>query len=359
MKVLVIDDDKRIRDLFKIHLEFEYNLFCDEETNGEDGIEAIRSKDYDLVICDHHMPPKSGIDVLKYVSSLETKPVMVMLTACNEKELYMESINANVFRFIEKIQFDGDKLSELIKEYFEEVKRKNKDHALKNLGESTSMLMHEVNNPLSVISLRTEILKRQTEDGAEVNLEKMHKGLDSIVGSCQKISSIIEDQRFRLQNNKLNTEDKIHFPLKRIYIELKDYIELKEFDSEVIFNIDCFNSDQEIYFNPNKLYQIVVNLVNNSYDAISDLDEKWIVFSIRNIKEDDRIEINCIDSGGGIPSNIQNRLFSKLYTKKKKLKGQGLGLAICKEIMNSYNGDLVFNDSLDNTCFSLKIPNTK
>ena len=76
-------------------------------------------------------------------------------------------------------------------------------------------------------------------------------------------------------------------------------------------------------------------------------------------EEDDRIEINCIDSGGGIPSNIQNQLFSKLYTKKKKLKGQGLGLAICKEIMNSYNGDLVFNDSLDNTCFSLKIPNTK
>ena len=101
LKILVIDDEKSIRNTLKDILGFEgYHVEIAE--NGMIGIEMVRSVDYDIILCDIKMPDMDGIEVLEHIMHLKPESTIVMISGHGTIDTAVEAIKKGAFDFIEK-----------------------------------------------------------------------------------------------------------------------------------------------------------------------------------------------------------------------------------------------------------------
>ena len=103
-----------------------------------------------------------------------------------------------------------------------------------------------------------------------------------------------------------------------------------------------------------QLGQIIVNLINNAFDAVKDLPSPWISIQL---KEDlSKVILEVKDSGPGVPHDIVSKIFDPFFTTKDVGKGTGLGLSLCRSFAEQHGGTLVFDHSDQVSCFRLEIP---
>ena len=87
-----------------------------------------------------------------------------------------------------------------------------------------------------------------------------------------------------------------------------------------------------------QIQQVVLNLVRNAVEAMEEVDRRELVIGTRAIPDQEMAEVIVADSGPGISPELANRLFQPFVTTKKT--GMGLGLAICREIIEAHHGRL-------------------
>ena len=113
--------------------------------------------------------------------------------------------------------------------------------------------------------------------------------------------------------------------------------------------IKTYKTDDKCIGNEDQLNQVWINLLNN---CLQSMDYKGKI-EIRIEKIDSWIVTSFIDSGAGIPIEIQDRIFDPFFTTKKHGEGIGLGLDICKTIITSMGGKIEFESVPGNTKFSV------
>ncbi len=101
-----------------------------------------------------------------------------------------------------------------------------------------------------------------------------------------------------------------------------------------------------------KLNQVWVNLVNNAIQAMDGSGE----LVVRTERFGDRIAVSVTDSGHGIPDAIKDKIFQPLFTTKRQGEGTGLGLDICKKIVEKHNGEISFESVPGRTVFTVTLP---
>jgi signal transduction histidine kinase len=102
-----------------------------------------------------------------------------------------------------------------------------------------------------------------------------------------------------------------------------------------------------------ELNQVWTNLIDNAIDAMNGKGD----LTIRTYRESSCIVVEIIDTGLGIPQDIQSRIFEPFFTTKDVGKGTGLGLEIAyRIIVNKHKGDIHFNSKPGNTCFQVHLP---
>jgi len=209
-----------------------------------------------------------------------------------------------------------------------------------SMGEMIGNIAHQWRQPLSAISSAASGNKLQKELGILTD-EFFYESMDAIVEQTRYLSDTIEDFRNFFQESK-----------NKQVIKVKELIEqsLKIFGSslnqhniQVQFDIE----DVELKTYGNEVKQVIINFLKNAKDAIG--DNGIILITSKYIKENNSLEIEVTDSGGGIPSNIINRIFEPYFTTKHKSVGTGIGLYMSYEIVkNSLKGDIeVENKSFD------------
>lgn len=99
-RILIIDDEKSIRSSLKEILEYE-KFETDDATNGTEGLELIKSKKYDVILCDIKMPVMDGIEVLENIMKMTDTPV-VMISGHGNIETAVEAIKKGAFDYIAK-----------------------------------------------------------------------------------------------------------------------------------------------------------------------------------------------------------------------------------------------------------------
>ena len=115
-----------------------------------------------------------------------------------------------------------------------------------------------------------------------------------------------------------------------------------------------FSQDAYVFCVPNQVSQVVLNLLNNAFDAIDDLQDKWIKISLS--KNETTVRLTITDSGNGIDKKIQTKLMEPFFTTKEVGKGSGLGLSISTGIAKKFNGNLFYDPSVKNTSFVFELP---
>ncbi|MBC7741776.1 MAG: PAS domain-containing sensor histidine kinase [Bdellovibrionaceae bacterium] len=222
---------------------------------------------------------------------------------------------------------------------------------LSAIGEMAATITHEINNPLGVILGRCEMMKTLLSQG-DVDINNLHRLLDTIDVTAHRIDRIVKSMK--TLSHEGQDDPKYKTFANTILTDLTDLFSEKFQSHGIQFTIN--NYDQNISFEcrSHEIMQILVNLLNNSFDAVLGKDKKWIRIDVQ--KKNSEIEISIIDSGTGIKPDIVEKLFMPFFSTKRVLYGTGLGLSISRSLIQRHAGLLEYDSASPFTRFVITIP---
>jgi len=135
-------------------------------------------------------------------------------------------------------------------------------------------------------------------------------------------------------------------------------MKLKE--NNVSLNYLISDEELSIKCRPGLIEQVIVNLINNSTDALdeTDIDSRVIEIKVEQDPEKQGIKIIISDNGPGIPEEIADKIMDPFYSTKPIGQGTGLGLAISHGIVRSHGGNLYLDRETTGATFILELPKT-
>ncbi|MBK7892792.1 MAG: GHKL domain-containing protein [Bdellovibrionales bacterium] len=218
------------------------------------------------------------------------------------------------------------------------------------LGEMASGVAHEINNPLAIIRGRADHLLTLLEAGP-VETERLKSDLYRMQVTTDRIARIIKGL-------KAFSRDSSRDPMEIVSIRsiVEDVVELSRerfFQRSIDLRVSIID-DLLLECRSAEVEQVLVNLINNNYDAIENRNEKWIEVSV--YRQSANAVISVVDSGSGIEPTIVDKMMQPFYTTKEVGRGTGLGLSISKGIAEAHHGTLAYQIKAAHTQFLLSLP---
>ncbi len=199
---------------------------------------------------------------------------------------------------------------------------------LASLGQLASGIAHEINNPLTNVSLNVQILKKRaknsfTEGEGLQKLEAIERNLDRASTIAKELLQFSRQRETEII--PLNINDIITSTLTLLRYKLGDVI-IHQKLSDV----------PDVMGDPGKLEQVFINILNNSVEAMPNGGS----ISISTSHSNSEVKIEISDTGIGISEENLPRVFDPFFTTKEIGRGTGLGLSICHGIINQHNGTI-------------------
>ncbi|MBX3033158.1 MAG: GHKL domain-containing protein [Bdellovibrionaceae bacterium] len=219
-----------------------------------------------------------------------------------------------------------------------------------SVGQMAGSVAHEINTPLASLSLQAEIVEEQLQAIQPVPLREtqtvrnMREVIDHIARTVNGLKALARDGDKDLPV-VLSLQTLIHNVLllgTERFIQAG--IDLRVGDIPEV-SLRCRNVE---------ICQVMVNLLNNAYDAVRELPEKWVSLDFETTPGFLRILVT--DSGEGIPAEVAAKIMMPFFTTKDVNKGTGLGLSISKQILADHDGDLFYDAGSAHTRFIIILP---
>jgi signal transduction histidine kinase len=205
------------------------------------------------------------------------------------------------------------------------------------IGALASSLAHQLSQPLTAIGLQTETLKRDLNHSGGNQVAVLM--LDKINSQLRKLTNLVKNLR-QLFNSNIHDFHKIDLVLT--VNELLEIIE-PTFESKKIRLTKIISDNITIMGDAIQIQQVLINLLNNAIDAISVADPKSREIKITIHSNDDFAIIDIEDTGSGIDVKMLPTMFELYKTSKKD--GLGIGLWLCKTIINKHRGEISASNS--------------
>lgn len=244
-----------------------------------------------------------------------------------------------------------------LKNNIAENERKTADLAradkMASIGEMLSGIMHEINNPISIITSRIQLISNIFES-KNVDMNMIKKSFDVISRNAYRTSKIISGVKTLFRET--SKESFVNTELKEIIDITNEAVAEKVDKYEISLEFIFKNCDEltQIFCFPLQIAQVLINLINNSSDAIRSVELRWI--KVRFELFESHFAIYVTDSGVGLSEEIQKKIELPFYTSKKAGEGSGIGLHISKRIIESHQGKFYYNSESQNTEFIIELP---
>ncbi len=222
---------------------------------------------------------------------------------------------------------------------------------LATLGELTTGIAHELNNPLNNIGLFVGNVIDQVELGA-FEAARVREDLARAMDQVRKATEIISHLRTFGRAATVTFEPvSIHEVLARSLSLMHEQLRLREI--EVTLDLD--DGDVVVHGNPIQLEQVFINLLTNARDALASSGRKQILIWCG--RGERRARIRVADTGGGIPQELEQRIFDPFFTTKSVGAGTGLGLSITYGIIQEHHGAISLeNRPGEGATFLIELP---
>ena len=281
-----------------------------------------------------------------------TQLVMNTLTYIGSTSYWAEKIFLSNAINIAEIKVNEEKIEEitaLLNEKEKLVFGLLKANKTATTGALTVSIAHEINQPLTATTLNLQLLKRLL-DSNSVDIEKCKEIIGYLENDVKRASSTIKSLRsiFR-EDDELAEIIDVRSMLDNILDIAKQA--LTENNIETIIDIEE-NLTFKVF--PNEIRQVLLNLLNNSIQALSNNNHSTKQIFIKAEKNNSIIQITLSDNGLGIDKEFQSNLFELLSTNKKT--GLGLGLWLCKHIVTRHSGTIEYEDTASGAKFIIKLP---
>lgn len=222
---------------------------------------------------------------------------------------------------------------------------------LASLGEISSMVAHEVNQPLSASGTYLEVARELL---ASERKDSLPGGLKAIEQAAAQIRRVGDTVRRIREFARKKTPDLALEDVNRIIEEANAIAAVGTKAKHIRTIFDLSSAHPQTKVDRIQIQQVIMNLVRNAIDAMTDYDRRELVLQSR-INETGLIEVSVIDSGPGVTEAAAKRLFTPFMTTKKG--GTGLGLAICRTIVEAHGGKLWHEkSSLGGAAFKFTLP---
>ncbi len=203
----------------------------------------------------------------------------------------------------------------------------------------TSILVHELSNPLSTLSYKMEALLKTHLDPKQKELAQ------AVCRSSKRVLDLVQDTKNKIQSRR--QQQKQPRSIVEICQDSIFFTQKKCDDAKVNLSLK-YKNDFFALVCPMQISQVLINLINNSTNAYQknnyDIDKIKINLSIE--QDSSYITILCEDFAGGIENLGQDQ----------SQEGMGIGLSICKDLVHQNNGRLDYAPTKKGSLFSIKLP---
>src|SRR6516165_8540061 len=195
-------------------------------------------------------------------------------------------------------------------------------------------MAHELTQPLTAVTNYLEAGRQLLASGVG-GPERVGEMMERAVAQAQRAGEVI--RRLRGFVSKGEPERRIQ-SLNRLVEEAVALALVGARQSGVRASLELDPSLPPVFVDPLQIQQVVVNLVRNSIEAMEEVERRELFIGTRAIPDEQAAEVLVADSGPGIAAELADRLFQPFFTTKKT--GMGLGLSICREIVEAHHGKL-------------------
>jgi signal transduction histidine kinase len=348
-KILVVDDNAEFAGLIRKILErkdFQVSIALD----GKTAIEKVISDIPELVLLDLKLPDIPGEEVLIRIREIEKDIAIIIITGHGGEQVAVDMMRKGAIDFLSK-PIDHESFLSSINNALEIRDAQIEDRRFDrypSLERFFPFLAHEIRNPLHAISGALAIIQRRSDLKDEIlaqsikiiNEEVQH--LNEFVMECLNFVRPPNIVRFiGVEINEL------------ISVVLNIISHMFESESKKVKIIrDIEPRLPKIYVDYEEIKQVFLNIVKNAFEAMPEAGQ----FTIRaclKFDSQENIEIAFIDDGIGVKKENLDRIFNPFFT--TKVRGPGLGLALCRRIIVERHHGKIYIESEENKGTTVKV----
>lgn len=226
---------------------------------------------------------------------------------------------------------------------------------LTTLGELTANISHEINNPLTIAAGHSEIIKDYLGMKIPMNkLPQMQEANATVIESLERVNQIIKNMKDFLHQSE---EHKEYCDLSQLIDTSVEWILPTAKKANVTITKEMKENSVALV-NRIKVEQVLINLIKNSIDAISDagINNGEVKIALQKSEADQQTCIIITDNGPGMPEEIKKNPFKPFQSTKDAGHGTGLGLSICAKIVESHKGRLELVNVPKGCQFRIRLP---
>jgi signal transduction histidine kinase len=375
--VLLADDEPDMRRFLRTQLDGNYDVL--EAADGAQALEKATQFLPDIILLDMMMPEMDGLAVCQELRKRENTvaiPVILLTARADEetkfnalemgandflaKPFSSNELHARIKNLVEshdfqrKLSKQNQSLSNTIEQLKETESQLVQSEKLASLGRLSAGIIHEINNPLNFATTGLFALRNKCKLLAPAERQEYEEILGDVEEGVKRVRNIVSDLRMFTHPEGGPTEpvdvaEAINTSLRFLSGEWKDKVrmELK------------IAPEQTVPANRNKLIHVLVNLLQNSLDAMRQkkFENETPTISIQSRTEGERSLIAIRDNGPGIEQKHLDKIFDPFFTTKEVGEGMGLGLSICHRIVRGFGGRILVKTEPGKFCeFTLDFP---
>jgi C4-dicarboxylate-specific signal transduction histidine kinase len=350
-----------------------------EAVDGQQAIEKASQFLPDTIVLDMMMPEKDGLQACREIR--EHSPThgipIILLTARADEETKLAALSAGASDFLTKpfsiheldariknlvdlnqSQLKVGKQKLALESTLDQLKETEtllvQNEKLASLGRMSAGIIHEINNPLNFATTGLYTLRNKGKHLAAEQQEEYQDILKDVEEGIKRVKNIVSDLRM-FTHPDTESRDQVELPevvaasLRFLSNEWKDKVRIEQNLAE----------HQSVWANKNKLIHVMVNLLQNSLDALKgkSFENEQPTIWIEGHVERGKSMLVVRDNGAGVESKHLDKIFDPFYTTKDVGEGMGLGLAICHRIVRECEGQILVRTEPGKFCeFTLEFP---
>ena len=209
---------------------------------------------------------------------------------------------------------------------------------LATIGEMSAKVAHEIRNPLSSISLNTELLYDEISNDNGDKKSDAENLIQSILNEVDTLTEITDEYLRFARFPRLETKPA---SINNVLIELSKFFNKERLQRGIALKENYASDLPIILLDTNQIKQAFLNILKNSFEAMPEGGK----VSISTRLKGDNIEVNITDTGHGISKDDIQSVFDPFYS--AKVNGTGLGLALTMKTVEGHGGDIICKSTID------------
>lgn len=340
LRILVVEDSGQDYELIIYSLKkggFQ-NLISHQVQTRDELLDALKTNIWDVILSDYNVPGFDAFEGLSLVRDIDQDMPFIVVSGGIGEESVADMMRAGVEDFVMKSRLDRlpSAVSRVLREKnlkeTEALAKAEAQSALLEREKMISIVSHDIKNPLSAIQLSAELLLKSNADPAVT----LHA--NRILETTERMKSLIYD----LLDRKTTQEGLFHINKSRnnLAIILDEAVHAFESEKErkgISFKVITPDDSVFLDIDKSKIYQVLTNLISNACKFTNPSTEVLIQLLVK----DESICIEVIDQGIGIDPRHHKKVFDEKWTTASHSEeGHGLGLFICKKIIDAHDGEI-------------------